>query len=212
MEKQRALVLSFGLFFILACSIVAGNPGQAIQPTSTPQPTYTPLPTYTPFPTDEVIPPTGELTPMVVTLPTVAPSILPQEWKGLYNQAGYGRVGISLVIEEIEGNSFKGRMLWMQTQWYRLTINRMNGEYVQDFGDAFEQARWSHHPDYSDSDKSGTWLKWTETEMISGKSMFTMNGWYYAHIRTDGTLIGIYYFNATEKTPAADTYELRLNP
>ncbi len=140
-------------------------------------------------------------------LPTAAPAAYPQEWKGDFQYLG-NPVGISLLIEEVNGNSFTGRMLWHPTAAYPLTITKMNGEYVQDFSDAFEQGRWNNLPDFKSGDKSGIWLKWTETEMISGNTTFTMNGWYYAHIRADGKLVGIYYLNATETTPDASSYEL----
>jgi serine/threonine protein kinase len=206
--------LGFGAYNLVTSGVIvlpdsisiATRAPASTSPTLASLPTQSPLPTYTPYPAKTAA-------PTMVILPTVAPITLPQQWDGFYNQTGYGKVRISLIIDELDGNAFKGRMLWLPTQAYglkyNLTINRMNGEYVQNFGNASEQTRWSNHPDYS-KNQSGTWLKWTEIEMISGNSPFTMNGWYYAHIRTDGTLFGIYYFNATETTPAKDSYELEL--
>lgn len=213
MNYARLAILSLGVVLILACSVATG-----LSTTPAPLPTLTPYPTYTPYPTQvfeptlaptEIVAPSAA--PTTSMLATVGPFALPQEWTGYYNQTGVGKVKISLLIEERNGNSFKGKMLWHATQWYRLTITRMNGEFMQDFGDAFEQERWSNHPDVQSGDRGGTWLKWTETEMISGNSLFTMNGWYYAHIRANGTMVGIYYFNATEKKPATDLFELKRN-
>ncbi len=178
-------------------------------PTTTLYPTLTPYSTFTPYPTDTVVP-TDTLTPTSAVRPSVTPPSLPQEWKGYYKWTGYANVGISIIIEKMAGNAFNGKMYWHANKWYNLTITRMNGEYVQDFGDALGQDRWSKHPDFQSGIGDGTWLKWTETEMISGNSIFTMNGWYYGHLRSDGTMVGIYYMNATETTPATDSWELHL--
>ena len=85
----------------------------------------------------------------------------------------------------------------------------MKGEYITDFGDAVEQNKWNHHPDYKSGNKSGTWLKWTETEIIDG-SNYTVNGWYYAHIRKDKSMLAIYYFSADENIPSVDQFIFTL--
>jgi len=212
MKTSRLLIVTVSLIFALACSVSMGGEPTPVPPAVVIPPAQVPLPTYTPFPTYTVVAP-PPVQPTIVVVPPTAPVTLPQEWTGLYNQTSVGKVGISLLIERINGNSFTGRMLWLPTKWYNLTITKMNGEYIQDFGDTFEQGRWSKHPDFNPNAISdGTWLKWTETEMISGNSTFTMNGWYYAHIQSNGKMVGIYYFNATETKPAADSYELKLKP
>lgn len=84
----------------------------------------------------------------------------------------------------------------------------MNGEFITDFGDEVEQIRWSNLDDYKSEDKSGYWLKWTETEVIDGGN-YTVNGWYYAHIREDGTMVAVYFYNDKETT--ADKGTIVLN-
>lgn len=210
MNKNRALILTLAMAFILACTVSSPPQATATQPPVVEQATYTPLPTNTPQPTFTTAAPIDTLEPTIVIVPSITPPALPQTWDGFYNQTGYGRVGIQLLIESMTDNAFKGKMLWLPSKWYNLIINRMNGEYVQDFGDSFEQGRWSKHPDFQDGISNGIWLKWTETETISGNTLFTMNGWYYAHIRNDGTMAGIYYFNAKETIPASDYWEVRL--
>ena len=100
-------------------------------------------------------------------------------------------------------------MIWHSFNNNRGATLKMNGEYITDFGDAVEQHKWSYHPDYKIGDRSGTWLKWTETEIIVGRS-YTVNGWYYAHIRDDKTMVAIYYFSADESAPSSDYFTFKL--
>ena len=176
----------------------------------TPVPAATPVAADTPVPT--VIPAATD-TPVPTTAPAIAPTviILPQQWNGIYVQSGYGNVKISLVIEAVKGDTFSGKMIWQSIKNGRGAITKMNGMFVKDFGDTTEQSKWGFNPDFKNGDKSGTWLKWTETDMIQG-SNYTLNGWYYAHIRTDGTMVGIYFFSASASKPASDSYTLTLAP
>ena len=105
--------------------------------------------------------------------------------------------------------AFFGKMIWHSFNNIRGATLKINGEYITDFGDAVEQHKWSYHPDYKIGDRSGTWLKWTETEIIVGRG-YTVNGWYYAHIRDDKTMVAIYYYNADETVPSSDHFTFTL--
>jgi len=136
---------------------------------------------------------------------TIDPAVLnaPHQWNGTY--VYWQKQPISLIISEVNGASFKGQMYWGGTSRSKGALTKMDGSYVTDFGDAFEQGRWNFHEDYKNGDRSGLWLKWTETEMLTG-SDYTMNGWYYAHIRTDGTMVGIYFYNPESPVPDTSSY------
>jgi hypothetical protein len=157
---------------------VASASPQPEAPTPTDAPTATPEPTQAP-----------------TTAPTI--SLLPSQWNGTYTYTTGEIQNISLLIEKTTGTTFTGKMIWQSFGKYKGAILRVKGEYVTDFGDGAELARWKNNPDFSSEDLSGTWLKWTETEIIDGAN-YTVNGWYYAHIREDGRMVAVYYFNDTE--------------
>lgn len=159
--------------------IVVLPPSQVVADTPIP-PSPVPLPTETPIPT---LPPTA--TPTLV--------ILPQTWSGVYRQAGVGSIPISIIIEELRGNAFTGKMIWTGKGNIRGATTVIEGEFVTDFGDAMEQAKWGKHPDYTGL-LEGTWIKWTETGFVQGRG-YTLGGWYYGHIGEDGTMTGIYFLN-----------------
>jgi hypothetical protein len=175
----------------LSCSVVTAP----IQPTPTLiPPTLTPIPpTFTPEPTATLLPtPTLE--------PTAVPTfiLLPQQWNGTYTYPSTGqKQNFLFLIEKIKETTFTGKMIWQAFSNSRGATLKMNGEYITDFGNELEQIRWNNLQDYKDGDKSGTWLKWTETAVIAGGN-YTTNGWYYAHIREDGTMVAVYFFNNTE--------------
>lgn len=195
---------------VLAVTMVAQTEAAATQtraamPTNTP--TNTLMPTDTPFPTDT---PTPIETPTSVPTATATYIPVPQQWNGHFSYSeGFGTQSISLLIEEIEETAFSGKMIWHSFNNIKGATLKMNGEYITDFGDAVEQHKWNQHPDYKIGNRSGTWLKWTETEIIDGRN-YTVNGWYYAHIREDRTMVAIYYFNADETVPASDHFEFTL--
>jgi hypothetical protein len=94
-------------------------------------------------------------------------------------------------------------------------MERVQGDIIQDVTTATEQNRWALHPDYQSGDKSGTWLRWTETESIgSGRCYLTISGdWYYAHIKSNGHLIAIHFTNTTNSQPDRNALlDLTLNP
>ena len=170
--------------------------------TQTSYPTYTPLPTTTPQPTATETPvPSPTIEPIVV--PTITQ--LPQQWSGTYSYlSGSGaKQRISLLIEKLNGTEFTGKMVWRGIDVggasYRHSFIKMNGEFITEFGDdEVEQARWNNHEDYRNGDINGSWLKWTETEIIDGGANYTLNGWYYAHIRESGKMVVVYFFNDHE--------------
>ena len=101
---------------------------------------------------------------------------------------------ITIIIEEMNGDTFSGKMFWTGTANFRGAITKISGQYVTDFGDAEEQAMWGNLPDYRDGDRSGSWIKWTETVFVNGGG-YTLGGWYYGHLRDSNTMVGIYYLN-----------------
>jgi hypothetical protein len=117
----------------------------------------------------------------------------PQQWNGTYTYPSSGaKQNISLLIEKVKGTTFTGKMVWVAFSRYRGAILKVNGEFVSDFGDQAEQAKWSELSDYQDGIKTGAYLKWTETEIIEGRN-YTVNGWYYAHMREDDTMVAVYF-------------------
>jgi len=107
------------------------------------------------------------------------------------------------------GKTFTGKMVWSGTDNYRGAITAISGEFVADFGDAEEQAKWNKHPDYQNGDRDGTWIKWTETGFVQG-SGYTLGGWYYGHIGSDGVMTGIYFLNDKISSLATDSWKLKL--
>ena len=219
MKKTILLTCSLMVIFLAGCgpssevlavTMVAQTEAavtqtRAAMPTDTP--TNTLMPTDTPFPTDTPIP---IETPTSIPTATATYIPVPQQWNGHVSYSeGLGTQSISLLIEEIEGTAFSGKMIWHSFNNFRGATLKMNGEYITDFGDAVEQQKWNQHPDYKIGDRSGTWLKWTETEIIDGRN-YTVNGWYYAHIREDRTMVAIYYFNADETVPDSEHFEFTL--
>jgi hypothetical protein len=132
-----------------------------------------------------------------MVVPTIV--VLPQQWNGTYTYTSSigAKQYISLLIEKVNGAAFTGKMIWQSFAKYRGAILKMNGEFVTDFGDAVEQAKWNNLEDYRIGAKGGYWLKWTETEIIDGAN-YTLNGWYYAHIREDRTMVAVYFYNDHE--------------
>jgi hypothetical protein len=108
----------------------------------------------------------------------------------------------------MSGTTFTGKMIWQSYSNSKGAILKMNGEFITDFGDELEQARWNNLEDYKNGDKDGTWLRWTETELIEGAN-YTVNGWYYAHIRENGKMVAVYFFNKTETVADSGTFSLR---
>ena len=200
----------FFLLTILIVLVTSCNPATATPP-PTEKPieteviviTETPVATETPTPTDL---PTATLEP--TPIPTTI--TVPQQWNGSYTYTSGSVQKVNLLIEKVDGTTFSGKMIWQSFgSNARGAILRMNGEFVTDFGDELEQARWNNHEDYRNGDRSGTWLKWTETEVIDGGN-YTVNGWYYAHIRSDGSMLAVYFFNATEIVADSGTFVFRL--
>jgi hypothetical protein len=202
--KKSIWVVCLASFFItvsLSCALLS----IPVQATSTPiPPTFTPIPpTFTPVPPTFTPEPTATDTPVPsptleqIAIPTII--VLPQQWNGTYTYTSSigAKQNITLLIEKINGSAFSGKMIWQSFSKYKGAILKMNGEFVTDFGDQVEQAKWNNLADYNSGDKSGYWLKWTETEVIDGAN-YTVNGWYYAHIRESGTMVAVYFFNDHE--------------
>ncbi len=214
---KRYFFLALAMVVILACSLVSPSrpapsgpeaeiPAQVQVPTSTEAPiaTPTPAPTDTPEPTAG---PTETPTLVPLSIPTV--EILPQQWNGFYTYPTGQKQRITLYIEKVNEEKFTGKMIWASFGSFRGAILRMNGEYVTDFGDRIEQVKWKNLEDYSLDNTTGYWLKWTETEVIDGGN-YTVNGWYYAHIREDETMVAVYFFNDKETVADVGRFVLEL--
>ncbi len=194
--------------FVLAAVLLSGC-GSAATPVPSTVPA-SPVPsTATPeaTATETLIPPSPTLEPTAV--PTAVS--LPQQWNGTYTYAGSGNSKkqlIYLIFTSMDEEKFTGQMIWMPYGRSRGATLKMNGEYMTtDFGDETEQIRWNNLEDYKNKVEGGSWLKWTETEIITGRN-YTVNGWYYAHIREDGTMVAVYFFNSTEVLADAGTIVL----
>jgi hypothetical protein len=193
--KKHLLFAVVVLVLLTACMTVSLGSPTAVPPAPADTPVIvppapiiadTPIPTTIPLPTETAIP---------TTPPTVTPTlvILPQQWNGVYRQAGVGSIPISIIIEKMKGNTFTGKMIWTGKGNIRGATTIIEGEFVTDFGDAVEQAKWGKHPDYTGV-LEGPWIKWTETGFVQGRG-YTLGGWYYGHIREDGSMAGIYFLN-----------------
>jgi hypothetical protein len=184
MNKKILFIVLAASILAMACSLLFSPAPTAtpLPPPTVPPATPTPIPSATSVPTDTPVPP-----------PTPTLVILPQQWNGTYDQAGIGKIIITILIEKMEGDTFSGKMFWTGTANFRGAITRISGQFVSDFGDAQEQAKWGNHPDYRDGDRSGGWIKWTETDFVNGGG-YTLGGWYYGHILKN-KMTGIYYLN-----------------
>ncbi len=201
---KKFYLLAIAMTLVIACSLfvapTAPPPEAPIATAPLPVATETPIPTDVPTPTLE--PP-----PQPTALPTIGR--LPQQWNGTYTYLTGEKQNITLLIEKVNGTTFTGKMIWQSFGRSRGAILKMNGEYVSDFGDEVEQSKWNNLEDYRSGDRSGAWLKWTETEIIDGEN-YTVNGWYYAHIREDGNMVAVYFFNKDETIADKGTFILRL--
>lgn len=208
---KKRLLFAVAVFVLLtACMTVSLGAPTPIPPASTPviapptnpPATDTPVPSPIPLPTE---------TPIPTLPPTATPTlvILPQTWSGVYRQTGIGSIPISIIIEEMKGNTFTGKMVWTGKGNFRGATTIIEGEFVTDFGDAGQQAIWGKHPDYTGV-LDGTWVKWTETGFSQGRG-YTLGGWYYGHVREDGTMAGIYFLNdEITSFASSDFWELEL--
>jgi len=177
-------------------------------------------PTIAPAPTEA--PATATTAPTMAASPTEVPVATatsasagsgaitaPQEWDGYYRQAQSGHsLDMQLFIKKITGTAFTGTM-WLGYYAQKPTETNIQGDIITDITSATEQNRWAFNKDFS-NDKSGTWLRWTETDLIVGAGVHGLGGWYYAHLRSDGQLLGIYFDNATVASPASDLYFLTM--
>ncbi|MBV6397383.1 MAG: hypothetical protein HFACDABA_02997 [Anaerolineales bacterium] len=202
MNKNRIVILSLAMVFILACSV--GSAPQATQPPVLEQPTYTPLPTYTPYPTSGAVEQATQTEAVVAASPTLeakpAVNLVDTSWFGRFRWFG-SLNPVTFVIQKVNGDKFEGIMAWTFTQC-RIT-EAVDGDIFTDINAAPEQNRWAYHPDFASGDKSGTWLRWTQNESIGGtKCYLTISGdWWYAHINSAGHMTGIHFTNDTNAVP-----------
>lgn len=213
---KKMFVVPILMMFILACGIVA--------PTTVPPPTTAPntvaatesqdlistfvaqtveaqLPAATETSLPTAVPPTAQATPIPFT---------PSQWNGTF--LWFGSINpVSFIIQKVNGSSFTGAMFWSFPQC-RVT-ERAQGDIIQDITTATEQNRWALHPDFQSGDKSGTWLRWTQNESIGATRCYlTISGdWWYAHITSNGHMIGIHFTNSTNAVPDKDaTFDFTL--
>jgi len=200
MNKNRFVILSLAMVFILACSF--GSAPQTTQPPVVEQPTYTPLPTYTPYPVEGAQQPTQTQAAVAASPVPAAPQVnlLNTSWFGRFRWFG-SLNPVTFIIEKVTGDKFKGAMYWTFTE---CKVNeRVDGDIYTDISAAPEQNRWAQHPDFVSGDKSGTWLRWTQNEAFGGTRCYlTISGdWWYAHINSQGHMTGIHFTNSTNSVP-----------
>ena len=167
-------------------------------PTNTPLPASTLIPSAIPsvvftvaIPTKTTVPPTAQPTPIPFE---------PSQWRGTFRWFG-SLNPVNFIIQEVNGPSFTGAMYWQFTQCK--VTQRVEGDIIQDITTATEQNRWALHPDFQSGDKSGLWLRWTQNKDISGSicSLTISGDWWYAHINSDGHMVGIHFTNSTNTEP-----------
>ena len=178
-------------------------------PTTAPAPTEAPAATATSAPTVAASP-TEVPAATATSAPTGSVAITaPQEWDGYYRQAQSGHsLDMQLFIKKITGTAFTGTM-WLGYYAQTPTETNIQGDIITDITSATEQNRWAFNKDFN-NDKSGTWLRWTETDFLVGTGYHGLNGWYYAHLRSDGQLVGIYFADDKVPSPESDLYFLTL--
>jgi hypothetical protein len=198
-EMKKQILFAFVVFLLMtACMAVSFGASPA-----TPSAMDTPVPPVNPVVADKVLPTESPQPIDIPTLmasptslpPTVAATAItaPQTWAGIYKQTGVGSIPISIIIEKVKGNTFTGKMVWSGKGNFRGATTTISGEFVTSFGDEKDLSKWKEHPDYT-GEFSGSWIKWTETGFVQGRG-YTLGGWYYGHIREDGSMAGIYFLN-----------------
>ena len=184
-------------------------------------PAVAPAPTIAPVVAQATMAPTAA--PTITALPTEVPAataasaptgavpaiVAGQQWFGYDRQAESGHsLTVQLFIKTVTDTSFTGTMWW---HYYSQpsTETKIHGDIITDITSATEQNRWAFNKDFN-TDKSGTWLRWTETDFLVGSGYHALGGWYYAHLRSDGQLVGIYFQNDKNPNPESDYFFLTL--
>jgi len=211
---KKILVLAVFMIFILACGI--GTP--TTQPTAVDSAALTAqaqnqMATFV-AQTVEAQQPAATATSLPEAVPPTAqgPSIplAKSQWNGTFRW--FGSVNpVTFIIQEVNGSSFTGAMYWRFTQCS--VTERAEGDVIQDITTATEQNRWALHPDFQRGDKGGTWLRWTQNESIGAtRCSLTISGdWWYAHITSNGHMVGIHFTNSTNTVPDKDaTFDFTL--
>jgi hypothetical protein len=164
----------------------------------------------TPAPTATSVP---NIAPTETSAPTIAPTATatsipsPQEWKGsTIDLNGANSQTWSIYIDQVNGTTFTGRTSYTQYG----DINAMEGQYIQDFGDETQQAKWSYFEDYKNGNLSGAWIKFHETKVLQNASGgANISGVYYAHIQSDGTMVG-FFFESDDASAKIPSYKIKL--
>jgi len=193
--KRIFIVVIPVLFILLACGLFPS--------------TATPTAVATSTNTITAILPTATVLPTSTPNATIAVTA-PQQWTGtLRDVDGTSRV-ISLIINKINGTAFTGNMYWAPVRGYSLVITAAHGDIITNIDTATEQNRWGFLPDFKSGNKGGIWLRWTETANVKGCCVI-MNGWYYAHIQSNGHLAGIFFRNDKVANPDNASYDLTVD-
>ncbi len=213
---KKIFVIAILMIVVLsACGISAPAPVVALAttaPTTVPavpaSPTAVPA-TPTTAPTVAASPTEVPATPTSAPAGSVPAITAAQQWFGYDRQAQSGRsLTVQLFIKTVTDTSFTGTM-WWHYYGQTSTETKVNGDIITNITSATEQSRWAFNKDFN-SDQSGTWLRWTETDFLVGSGYHAIGGWYYAHLRSDGHLVGVYFENATNPNPESDSYDLTL--
>ena len=153
-----------------------------------------------PVPAPTAVPPTSTATPFP----------FPEEWKGTFTYVGSEGFSMIVYIDDVTGTTFTGRTAYPSFG----DTYEMEGYFVDDFGDEAQQIKWSHFENFKSGDKSGPWLKFTETKVLVDRSGSTsLRHPFYAHIREDGVMIGFCFENdLPSTTEPLGEFEIALVP
>jgi len=206
---KKILVLSTMTLVILACALPASKANPTAAPTAGAS-TQNQIGTFVaqtvqaqqPALTEATVPPV--LTP---TSQVSAATFTPSQWNGSFLEPWGARVSMSLVIEKVTGATFSAKMNWRFSTCSALMS--LTGEIIDNISTASEQSRWALHPDFRSGDTGGIWLRWTQLETLSGANCYVNTGdWWYAHIRSDGHMIGMRFMNPTDPQRANGDLDL----
>jgi len=211
---KKIIAISILTMFVLACALspTAAPTSVPTLAASTTGPDQNQIGTFV-AQTLQAQQPTAEVIASSTTPPFGQPTPVPfgiSQWRGTFRWFG-SLNPVNFLIQHINGSSFSGAMYWQFTQCR--VAERVEGDIIQDISSASEQNRWALHPDFQSGDKSGTWLRWTQNEDISGTICYlTISGdWWYAHINSAGHMVGIHFTNATNIVPdSGATFDFTL--
>ncbi|NJP06097.1 MAG: hypothetical protein HC837_10980 [Chloroflexaceae bacterium] len=126
-------------------------------------------------------PPSGPTNP-----DTALPSNFAGTWSGVFHDV-HRDIPTIMYVQEVAGNTFAGQINYPDSE---NTFTVMNGSLATNF--TGETARWQQVAGFS-SATGGTWLKFTEPEMIHGNDATVIGGWYYMRLTSNTSMQGVFF-------------------